>query len=74
MIWLSGHSLMDKFNMLFGTIDMNKKQLMDEIREYNDEAFYENLKLLSMAELKDYLAELQKQYPDIKAERNGIHN
>lgn len=45
-----------------------KQELMDEIREYNDEAFYDNLRPLSMAQLRDYLEELQKQYPDVKAE------
>lgn len=39
-----------------------KKQLMDEIREYNDEAFYPDLMLMSMAQLRDYLAELEKQH------------
>lgn len=45
-----------------------KQELMDEIREYNDEAFYDNLRPLSMDELRKYLAELQEEYPDIKAE------
>jgi uncharacterized small protein (DUF1192 family) len=50
-----------------------KQQLMDEIREYNDEAFYDNLRPLSMVQLRDYLAELQKEYPEVKAELESKH-